>query len=161
MKLPLILIPCLVISGLSQAQSVAEKQIRASRQQFNQAIARHDTTVLPSFFTEDYTLITARGVEVKGKEGGQRALANAFRTQQHVVYVRTPGQVRVFESWRMASEAGNWTGTWQEPDGTVKMSGTYSAKWHQINGQWKIRAEVFTPLTCSGSKYCGNAPGLE
>ena len=161
MKLLFTLFACLLLSGLSLAQSAAEKQIRASRQQFNQAIARHDTTVLPSFFTDDYTLITARNTEMKGKEGGQRALANAFRTQKDVVYVRTPGQVRVFASWRMASETGNWTGTWQEPDGMVKLSGTYSAKWHQINGQWKLRAEVFTPLRAQAVAYCEKVPGFE
>jgi ketosteroid isomerase-like protein len=161
MKLSTILVACLLISGMMQAQSSARKQIRTSRQEFNEAIARHDTTVLASFFTDDYTLITARNAEAKGKEGGQRALANAFRTQKNVVYVRTPTQIDVFESWHMASETGKWTGTWQEPDGVVKMSGTYSAKWHQINGQWKIRAEVFTPLRCSGSKYCEKGPVVE
>lgn len=161
MKLPFLCCVCLFISGMSLAQPSADKQIRIIRQQFNDAIARHDTTKPASFFTDDYTLISARNTEAKGKEGGRRALANAFRTQQNVVYVRTPTQIDVFAPWQMASETGRWTGTWQEPDGTVMLSGTYLAKWHLINGQWLIRAEVFTPLTCSGSSYCEKGSGLK
>ncbi|WP_375446549.1 YybH family protein [uncultured Fibrella sp.] len=161
MKLRLLLFVCLSMSGISLAQPSADQQIRAIRQQFNEAIARHDTTHLASFFTDDYTLLSARNTEAKGKEGGKRALANAFRTQKNVVYVRTPTQIDVFASWHMASETGRWTGTWQETDGTVMLTGTYLAKWHQINGQWALRAEVFTPLTCSGSSYCEKGPGVK
>lgn len=137
-----------------------EFSIRATRQEFNNAIALHDTTHVAAFFTEDYTIVTALNFEIKGIEGARTALATEFRTKKEVVYVRTPTDIQIFEAWNMASETGQWTGQWQEADGLVKLSGTYYAKWHKVNGSWKIRAEVFTPLTCFGSTFC-KAPVLK
>lgn len=137
-----------------------EFSIRATRQEFNNAIALHDTTHIAAFFTEDYTIVTALNFEIKGIEGACTALSTEFSTKKEVVYIRTPTDIQIFEAWNMASETGQWTGQWQEADGLVKLSGTYYAKWHKINGFWKIRAEVFTPLTCSGSSFC-KAPVLQ
>ncbi len=138
-----------------------EAEIRALRQQFNTAIAQHDSTRIERFCTADYTAISSRNVEIKGIENERQALANEFKTKKEVVYVRTPGQIKVFPTWNMASETGHYTGQWQESDGLVQMSGTYYAKWHKIQGSWRIRVEVFTPLTCTGSKFCDQAPVLE
>lgn len=137
-----------------------EFSIRATRQEFNNAIALHDTTHIAAFFTEDYTIVTALNFEIKGIEGARTALDTEFRTKKEVIYVRTPTDIQIFEAWNMASETGQWTGQWEEADGLVKLSGTYYAKWHKVNGSWKIRAEVFTPLTCSGSTFC-KAPVLQ
>ena len=58
----------------------------------------------------------------------------------------------------MASERGEWTGRWTEPDGVVQVSGTYLAQWRKVNGTWLIQAEVFVPTSCQGSKYCAAHP---
>jgi hypothetical protein len=83
-----------------------------------------------------------------------------FKTRKDVLYVRTPMMIEVYAPWNVASEFGRWTGQWQEPDGIVKLSGTYYAKWHKIDGVWKIRAEIFTPLSCSESSFCKQNPKL-
>jgi ketosteroid isomerase-like protein len=145
----------------SEKSNPEEALIRTARQQFNNAIAQHDSTNIASFCTEDYTAVSSRNFEIKGIEGEVKALATEFRTRKEVLYVRTPTQVDVFNAWNMASEMGNWTGQWQEADGLVKLSGTYYAKWHKVKGTWKIRAEVFTPLTCGGSKFCDQAPVIQ
>jgi ketosteroid isomerase-like protein len=140
--------------------STDQKLISNLRRAFNDAIARHDSTIIASFCTEDYTAISSRNFEIKGKEGEHKALATEFRTRKNVIYIRTPDKIEVNEKWSMAAESGHWTGQWEEPDGLVKLSGTYYAKWHKLKGAWKIRAEVFTPLTCEGSKFCDQAPTL-
>ena len=159
----LILVSCLLLfqACSSQKANPEETLIRAVRQQFNHAIATHDSTNVADFCTEDYTAVSSRNFEIKGIEGEQKALATEYRTKKEVIYVRTPLQVDVFEAWNMASEIGNWTGQWQENDGLVKLSGTYYAKWHKVKGSWKIRVEVFTPLTCSGSKFCEQTPTIQ
>lgn len=138
-----------------------EAEIRAVRQQFNIAIAQHDSTRIERFCTADYTAISSRNVEIKGIEGERQALANEFRTKKEVVYARTPEEIKVFPAWKMASETGHYSGQWQESDGPVQVSGRYYAKWHNIQGGWRIRVEVFTPLTCTGSKFCDQAPVLQ
>ncbi len=140
--------------------SPEEQQIRQARLQSNQAIARHDSIALASHWTEDFYLITSRNTEVSGRDANRKSFATEFKNKPDVIYIRTPSSVELFSDWGMASETGTWTGQWKEPDGMVNVSGTYYAKWHNINGVWKIRAEIFTPLRCSGSAFCLQKPLL-
>lgn len=138
-----------------------EQEIRATRTLSNQAIAAHDSIRIADYWAEDFVVITSRNLEIHGREENRKSFAQEFKTRKKVRYVRTPETIRVFESWNMAAETGNWTGEWLESDGQVKISGTYYAKWHKIEGHWKIRAEVFTPLVCSGSNFCNTKPRLD
>lgn len=159
----LLLVLCCVGSLTIQGQPdvlTDEQQIRQAREQSNQAIARHDSMALATYWTEDFHLITSRNTEVSGREANRKSFANEFKNKPDVIYVRTPARVEVFSDWGMASETGTWTGQWKEPDGQVQVSGTYYAKWHTINGVWKIRAEVFTPLHCTGNSFCLKKPSL-
>ncbi|MFM8913668.1 MAG: YybH family protein [Flammeovirgaceae bacterium] len=147
--------------AFTQAQTADEKQIREVRKQYNEAIAKHDSIAIQRFLTTDFHVISSRNSEVRSAEANQKFLAQEFRTKKDVVYVRTAQHVQVFIDWNMASETGTWTGQWQESDGLVKLSGTYYAKWHKLDGHWKIRAEIFTPLNCSGSRFCEAKPKIE
>ncbi len=135
-----------------------ELTIRNIRQQFNDAIATHDSTRIDRFCTADYTAISSRNSEIHGIDGEAAALAIEYRTKKEVIYIRTPREIKVFDSWHMASEYGSYTGQWHDMDGLIKVAGTYYAKWHNINSAWRIRVEVFTPLSCTGGKWCEVAP---
>ncbi|MBY0434965.1 MAG: nuclear transport factor 2 family protein [Cyclobacteriaceae bacterium] len=135
-------------------------QIREARNLSNLAIANHDTVTIANYWTDDFHVVSSRNFEVAGREANRQIFVRDFKTKKDVVYVRTPTQVEIFLDWNMASETGTWTGQWQEPDGLVKLSGTYYAKWHKIDGTWKIRAEIFTPLACAGSAFCNQQPKL-
>lgn len=137
-----------------------EQQIRDVRKQSNLAILKHDSIAIANYWTNDFHLISSRNSEVAGREQNRKLFAREFMTRKDVLYIRTPAKIDVYAEWNMASETGTWTGQWQEPDGMVKLSGTYYAKWHKVDGIWKIRAEVFTPLTCSGSSFCNQPPNL-
>ena len=58
-----------------------------------------------------------------------------------------PTTVDVFAAWAVASERGEWTGTWTEPDGPLEIGGTYQAQWRKVEGRWLIQAELFVPPT--------------
>jgi ketosteroid isomerase-like protein len=135
-----------------------EKLIREARQRSNKAIAQQDTTALGEVWTSDYHIISSRNFEISGRENNRDHFAKEFSSKKELIYVRTSNKIEVFAHWNMASETGTWTGQWQEPDGLVKLSGTYLAKWHKVNGEWKIRAEIFVPLTCSDSSFCDKIP---
>lgn len=145
----------------AQAQSSNNQQILKLRKEYNEAIAKHDSTAITKFLTSDFHVISSRNAEVRSSDANQKFLAQEFKVKKDVLYVRTPKTVEIFEDWNMASETGTWIGQWQEPDGQVKLSGTYYAKWHKVEGGWKIRAEIFTPLHCSGSKFCNTKPKIE
>ncbi len=135
-----------------------EKLIRQGRLKSNEAIAQQDTIALAEVWTTDYHIISSRNFEISGMENNRHNFAKEFASKKELLYVRTTTKVEVFENWNMASDQGTWTGQWLEPDGLVKLTGTYLAKWHKINDQWKIRAEIFVPLTCTGSSFCEKKP---
>jgi len=148
-------------TSTSSTNSKAEVEIRAARQASNQAISNHDSVAIAEFWTKDFHIVSSRNSELSGRESMRQSFAQEFKLKPNVVYIRTPVTIQVYENWDMASEIGTWTGQWKEPDGLVKLTGTYYAKWHKLNSVWKIRAELFTPLTCDGSKLCDQKPTLE
>jgi ketosteroid isomerase-like protein len=135
-----------------------EKFIRQARLKSNEAIAQQDTTALGDVWTNDYHIISSRNFEISGMENNRHNFAKEFASKKELLYVRTTTNVQVFANWNMASEQGTWIGQWREPDGLVKLSGTYLAKWHKVNDNWKIRAEIFVPLACTGSTFCEEKP---
>lgn len=137
-----------------------EALIRKARAESNAAIARKDTHALAASWTKDYHLISSRNAEVSGREANLSNFGTEFRTKKDVLYVRTPTLVQVNPDWDMASENGAWVGQWQEPDGMVRIEGIYFAKWHKTPEGWKIRAEIFVPHRCTGSKFCLQKPAL-
>jgi ketosteroid isomerase-like protein len=133
-----------------------EKAIREARIKSNQAIAAKDTAALAKYWAEDFHVITSRNSEVSGRLKNQVAFAAEFDAGK--LFVRTPKKIDVFSDWKMASEQGEWVGQWNAKDGPVEISGTYFAKWHKLNEQWLIRAEIFVPLKCTGGSFCADAP---
>jgi ketosteroid isomerase-like protein len=140
------------------ATTADETTIQELRVASNAAIARRDSVTPALQYAPDYTIITSRSGEGKGPAFGQRAFYLEFTNKKEAIYERIPEKIRVYDNWKMASEVGRWTGSWVEADGKIQLAGTYMAKWHKLNGQWKIRAEVFVPLTCQGSNACNNRP---
>jgi uncharacterized protein (TIGR02246 family) len=130
------------------------REIRRRREASNAAIARHDSAGVVATFAPDVSVVTSTSAHYQGRDAYIAQFAAQFRTRPDVVYRRTPLEVKVFGPWRMASESGQWTGSWTEPDGKVVVGGSYSAKWRQLNGEWFIESEIFVPERCSGSTYC-------
>ena len=153
----LFLLACLLIgacstSGLNDSD---EKEIRMVRSESNRAIAAHDTTSLAKTMTVDYHVVTSRNAE----SSGRLAMLQRFASDApDVIYVRTTEAVSIYPEWKMASENGTWIGRWTKDGEKIELGGTYFAKWHKVDGKWRIRAEVFVPLRCSGTSFCEKAP---
>jgi ketosteroid isomerase-like protein len=135
-----------------------EKLIWEVRQRSNQAIAKKDTVALGNAWTDDYHIITSRNAEASGRAANITRFAAEFKSKPDVIYIRTPTALEVFAAWKMASETGTWVGRWTDNGARIELQGTYYAKWHKINGEWLIRAEIFTPLSCSGGEFCDKSP---
>lgn len=61
----------------------------------------------------------------------------------------------------MAAEYGHWTGTWVANGEAIRVGGSYYAKWHFQNDEWRIKSEIYVPTTCEGSAYCKTMPDLQ
>lgn len=141
-----------------EAQAPDDAAIRAARADSNAAIARHDVTGIRRHWMTDVHIVTSTSTQGTGREVNGERMAQQFQRRPDTVYVRTPVTVDVFREWNVASERGEWTGRWTEPDGGVDIAGTYLAQWRKVDGTWLIQSELFVPTRCRGSKYCATHP---
>jgi ketosteroid isomerase-like protein len=142
----------------ARQQSNDEQLIREARARSNAAIRAHDTEAMARLWMEDVHVVRSTGAQVAGRKPNQERMAQQFASRPDTIYVRQPSIIDVFLPWAMASERGEWTARWTEPDGTVDMGGTYMAQWRRIDGTWLIQAELYVPTRCAGSRYCSQRP---
>jgi ketosteroid isomerase-like protein len=140
------------------ARNAEEQAIRNRRESSNAAIAKHDTAGIGAILADDLVVVTSNSVHSFGRQTMLERFADQFRARPDVVYERRPASVSVFSPWGMASELGAWTGSWTDPDGVIRISGTYFAKWRLVNGAWRVESETYVPKSCSGGAYCRTTP---
>jgi ketosteroid isomerase-like protein len=143
---------------VSAQSSPDEKLIREVRARSNAAIAAHDPPAMARAWMDDVHVVSSTSAQTAGKAANQERMTQQFARRPDTIYVRTPITIDVNAAWAVASERGEWTGGWTEPDGKMTIGGTYLAQWRKVNGQWLIQAELFVPTHCSGSKYCVQRP---
>jgi len=149
-----------LVSGfLLLAQTTGDDQlIRAARDRSNSAIAKHDLDGIAAAWMEDVHVVSSTSAQTAGKAANRERMAAQFKNRPDTVYVRKPITIEAYAPWNVASERGEWTGTWTEPDGRLQIGGTYQAQWRKIDGRWLIQGELFVPAHCKGSKYCNQRP---
>ncbi|MEO8449699.1 MAG: nuclear transport factor 2 family protein [Gemmatimonadota bacterium] len=132
--------------------------IRAARDRFNAAIARHDLEALGADWSPSISVVTSRGVTVQGRAAYLELFTNQFRSRSDLIFRRDPGKITVQTPWGMAGESGSWQGRWTDPDGPVRVEGTYLAQWRKAAGTWKLTAELFVQTKCEGGAFCKHPP---
>ena len=151
-----------IIAGLGMcgvyARADDEQAIRAARARSNRAIATHDLDGISRVWMDNVHIVTSTSAQGTGRDENRQRMARQFATRPDTTYVRRAADVDVYEPWAVASERGEWTGTWTEPDGKVTIGGTYLAQWRKVGAEWLIQAELFVPLHCAGSRYCRARP---
>lgn len=145
-------------AGGGQAPPDDAALVRAARAASNAAIASHDVAGIARHWLSDVHIVTSTSAQGTGATVNGDRMAQQFERRPDTVYVRTPSAIEVFPAWQVASERGDWTGRWTEPDGVVEVAGTYLAQWRKVDGRWRIQAEVFVPTSCRGSNYCAAHP---
>lgn len=134
----------------SAPSSTDADAIKTARAASNQAIARHDTDAIVSFFDEEYVITTGAGSIEPGRDAQLGMWADHIDQYPDVVYVRTPTDVVLSETNSPAIENGAWVGTWTSENGAQEKGGRYTAYWRKADGVWKIRSELFVTLYCEG-----------
>jgi ketosteroid isomerase-like protein len=143
---------------LSRAQPGDEQLIREARARSNQAIAAHDLAGIARVWMENVHVVSSTSAQTAGRAANQERMAQQFKNRPDTIYVRRPTAIDVYAPWAVASENGEWTGRWTEPDGTLEIGGRYQAQWRKVDGQWLIQAELFVPTRCTGARYCRQRP---
>jgi len=130
----------------SPTDSSADVQaIVAARARSNAAIARHDTVGIAREMMPDATVVSSTSAMSTGAALNVSRMATQFARRPDTKWVRTPERVTVFDAWGVASERGQWVGTWTEPDGPIVIRGSYEAQWRRVNGLWRISGRTLRP----------------
>ena len=112
---------------------MGETQIRALREQSNQAIAAHDADRTVSFMAPDIAVGVAGGPTLTGREASRVAFLEQFADKAFVTYVRTIDQVTMVDPMR-ATERGRWVGRWRLKSGMHEQGGSYGFGGHKSFG---------------------------
>lgn len=128
---------------VTPAQGGPEAAIQAARARFNTAIAMHDTTALDRDWADDITVIASRGAVTSGRAAYRASLIGQFASRPDVTYLRTPVTLVLHSALGMATEEGEWTGSWTDAGGKVQVGGHYLAQWRLESGRWLLHSEAF------------------
>ena len=146
-------IVALLIAVTGNAQEYSDdEQIRHARSQYNAAIARHDVAAIVSFLDDEYQITTSLGQLSQGRDGESASWSDIIADREDLLYVRTPESIEVSSDYPLAAETGTWLGTWSTADGPVRTGGRYAAMWRLVDGDWKVRSELFVALFCEGAE---------
>ncbi|MFC3712108.1 nuclear transport factor 2 family protein [Sphingoaurantiacus capsulatus] len=131
-----------------------EAQIRARRAESNAAIAAHDAAAMRPHYLPDFTIMPGSSGAPSDLDAFLTRIGTTFADPTFVHYVRTPTKVTIGASGKRAAETGTWVGTWNKPDGTMRLSGVYQAMWLPTPDGWRLKNESFVSLACEGSAAC-------
>ncbi|NNU17246.1 DUF4440 domain-containing protein [Parvularcula sp. ZS-1/3] len=120
--------------------------ITEARAAFNRAIAEKKTGPIKRLLVEDAVLVTGTdsGV-ISGRDAQVEVWRADFAQAGRFVYVRTPRCVLPSEEEPIVTELGTWVGKPEKADGS-EVRGDYTAKWREVEGKWKLEAEIFTTV---------------
>jgi ketosteroid isomerase-like protein len=121
--------------------------IREAREKFNLAIQKKDAESIRTLLAPSYHIVTGRSDQFHGQNEEAIRWSQVFESDPTAIYIRTPREITINESWGIAEELGNWHGSYTLNKILVNASGVYSAKWQKSkNGNWVLQAEVFTTI---------------
>ena len=114
-------------------------------------LQKKDIDLLRALFAPTYHIVTGRSVQNHGANEEAARWSETFRMDSTTVYRREPREITLNELWGLAQEMGNWNGRYTLDGTLIHASGVYAAKWQRAeDGEWVLRAEVFTTLSCTG-----------
>lgn len=123
-----------------------ELAIRMARAAFNRALAAGDLATIGPLLAADVVLVAGTdSAVIQGRKAQLLAWKREFAARDRAVYARLPDTVMVSPVAPIAFEHGRWEGK-SATDGVVQASGSYTAKWRQIEGSWIIEAELYLTL---------------
>jgi ketosteroid isomerase-like protein len=122
-----------------------ELTIRARRAAFNRAIAQGDAASIAPLLARDCVMMTGTdSAVIVGRLAQLKVWRREFAAPIRDVYVRNLDALNLSAIAPIAMEHGTWNAI--APSGKLTATGTYAAKWRNIDGEWIIEAEVFVTM---------------
>jgi ketosteroid isomerase-like protein len=147
-----VLLACSAIAILQAQGTPAEREIRATRERSNRAIATHDIKAMAESLTSDYVQVRGSGAFTPSREAYLEYLGKSFADPKAVTYKRTPDKIEISDAAPLAAEHGHWDAL--RSDGVSAYGGTYLAMWRKTESGWKLRSELYVWLVCHDAAAC-------
>ncbi|MES2174421.1 MAG: DUF4440 domain-containing protein [Pseudomonadota bacterium] len=124
--------------------AAADLAIRLRRAAFNRALADADLAAIGPLLAMDVVMVTGTdSAVIAGRKAQLMAWKREFAAKARMIYTRTPDTIVASPVEPIAMEHGVWQGV---VDSVAQASGSYSAKWREIGGDWVIEAEIYLTL---------------
>jgi ketosteroid isomerase-like protein len=129
-----------------QMTSSADLAIRLRRAALNRALADADLDAIGPLLARDAVLVTGTDSAIlSGRKAQLLAWKREFAAPARTIYTRTPDTILVSAVEPIALEHGQWLGVISST-GQPLASGSYTAKWREVGGDWVIEAEIYLTL---------------
>ncbi len=126
--------------------SPADLAIRLRRATFNRALAEANLNAIGPLLAPEAVLVTGTDSAVlAGRKAQLLAWKREFAAPERTIYTRTPESILASDVEPIAMEHGRWEGV-TAATGASLASGSYTAKWREIGGDWVIEAEIYLTL---------------
>ena len=135
MNLRSLLLLALISSNALAASD--QDAVKTARLRQNEAIVKHQTDLIASFWTDDVTICRGLGIQMAGKAAYRKLFADDLGSPDEIIYQRLPQSIDVSAQWPLAFETGTWEGHLGKADGPVVIRGRYSAQWVKRDGRWQ------------------------
>lgn len=119
--------------------------IRQRRAAFNRALADADLNAIGPILAPNAVLVA--GTDSAAMSGRKQQLLvwkREFASSDRTIYTRLPDRIEASTVAPIAFEHGHWQGV--SVSGHPLASGSYTAKWRRIGGDWLIEAELYLTL---------------
>lgn len=118
--------------------------------QFEQAMLAGDAAAITNFYADDAVVLPPNMPRAEGSEAIRSVWDAMVSAGPLTEATLTTDQVIIPESGEIAVDVGTYTMSGTGPDGTpYQETGKFVATWKNINGEWKIVADIWnsdTPL---------------
>lgn len=126
--------------------STTDLAIRLRRAAFNRALADADLAAIGPILAPDVVMVTGSdSAVIAGRKAQLLAWKREFAPPARTIYTRTPEAIIASPVEPIAFEHGRWEGV-GAADGKLQATGSYTAKWRDVGGDWVIEAELYLTL---------------
>ena len=132
-----------VTASAAQGQRADERAIRALSDQWQRDIAAQNVDAIVALHTSDAVVMMSHAPVARGSAAIRGIWSEAVKTPG-LNLSWTPTKIEVVSPTR-AIEYGNYTESYDTPQGKGTDAGSYITVWHKVAGKWRIAADA--PVT--------------
>ena len=132
-----------VAASSAQSQGRDERAIRAASDQWQRDIAAQNVDAIVALHTSDAVVMMSHAPVARGSAAIRGMWGQAVKTPG-LNLKWTPTKIDVISPTR-AIEYGNYTESYDTPQGKGADAGSYITVWHKVGGKWRVAADA--PVT--------------